>query len=304
MKIKIISILLSLLSLSLLLWNCSSPQEPTSKSKDISKKPGAFSFIYLDGLSKDNYLKKTQSAYFDLGDLKASRDYYFILKNIGENPITDITLETDNEQFEISPQAIDTLNADTLESFLPIIRISAIHGIALNGVGSRDLLPMGINIANIDINGKTIDIDEEEILVNTSSSLEVNALLMDIELVYNQTTLDLTHPPLTSGGPQWAYLGLLNGFIYPWDAVLQIQNTGNIEIIVTHYDFWDSNWPVGAFTLLPNESSNINLNVWPDNEYYKAGVIEIDGNNTITDIERLRPWENGKVYIYLEQVNN
>ncbi len=301
---KIINNILFCLFLGIIIWKCTSPSEPNDVSKDILKKPGKLSFIYLDGLSKDNNLNDIQLSHFDLGDLRASRDYYFILKNTGENPITDISLETDNEQFEISPQYIDTLKADTLESFLPIIRISAIHGIALNGVGTRDLMPKGINITNIDINGNTLNSNEEEIIVNTSAVLEVSALVMDIDLFYDQTILDLTHPPLTTGGPAWAYIGLLNGFIYPWNAILQIRNTSNIEITVKHYDFWDSSWPVRTFTLNPDESSEINLNTFPDNENFKSGVLELDGDNTITDIRRLRPWDNGKVYIYVEQYNN
>jgi hypothetical protein len=274
-------------------------------NNNMINSPGKLSFVYMKGLAKEStdFLNiNTQNAVtFDLGDIKASRDFYFLLKNTGGSDITNITLESDHSMFQISPATIDTLIPDSLFSFVAVIRISAIHGVALDGVGPTDLMPMDENRANISINGTTTNENEETIEVSFEATLIVNALVMDIELSYNQTILDIAKPIQVTASGEWPAIGWVRAYRYPFDATLQITNNGNVDIDVKLYDSWDASSPIATFILSPNSSSDLILNVHWDNPAVKEGMLVLDGNNTITDVERLQPSEDGRVYLYLEQ---
>src|SRR5688572_12442124 len=100
-----------------LLSNCS--EDDVAK-----KKSGYFTLSHMDVPSAGRVQSVLEmEADFDLGALKASREFLFMLGNGGESPITDITLTTNDPAFVVSPERIATLNDinTTSNSIIPLI---------------------------------------------------------------------------------------------------------------------------------------------------------------------------------------
>lgn len=80
------------------------------------KKPGYFVLAELNN-NKSSTLESSKSisaSNFDFGDLKASKEFFFLLVNGGDEPIFNITLSTDNSQFDVNPSQLDELAGGTI----------------------------------------------------------------------------------------------------------------------------------------------------------------------------------------------
>ena len=100
-----------LLGLGLIMLSCKKDNEVVTTNK-----PGYFVLTELRNNLKSaeipQSLKTGQSGY-DLGEVKASREFSFILTNGGNQPIFDIKMITDNRSFTISPNEIPVLEGNT-----------------------------------------------------------------------------------------------------------------------------------------------------------------------------------------------
>jgi hypothetical protein len=67
--------------LPMFILSCNTPN-PTA-IPDHSSAPGIIALSYLNGLGKVT-ADQAVSTSFDLGDIKASRDFYFLIRNIGD----------------------------------------------------------------------------------------------------------------------------------------------------------------------------------------------------------------------------
>jgi hypothetical protein len=168
---------------------------------------------------------------FDLGDLHASREYLFLLVNSGETPVTDLRLSSSNPSFTVEPSTIDQLPPQAEAVVLPIIRVAAIHGVSVAGVGTTALLPAGVNTTTLEVSGSTVDADGLTTSLEVQASLRVTAKIMDIELYDGDRRVTLGVP----NGSSSSSLGGL-GFVWGYSTSdPRIVNIGNVEIQVSTY---------------------------------------------------------------------
>jgi hypothetical protein len=259
------------------------------KDNDVieKKKPGYFVVTELKGSlksSNDASIQKTAQSGFDLGDLKASRNFSFILTNGGNQPIFDIILTTDNESFTVSPGEIPSLAGNTQfdsisgSGFIPIISLGIIHGLQLNGVGFADLLPMGINSSVLTITGKTLD-GNDTISISASYDFTVNAKVMDVKFYVNGSEIDLTK--------NYSVIYGATGFVRYYKIEshdFEIENIGNVDIDLTYGS---------AHTLLEQNAKK---------QVFIAGLkyFRLDGHGAITDNSRIQLGNDGIGYFVVD----
>jgi hypothetical protein len=70
---------------------------------------GKFSLNLTSSFKSYTDIKSDDSISFVLDTIKSSRSFYFILNNVGQEDITDISISTDNNRFNISPSNISLL---------------------------------------------------------------------------------------------------------------------------------------------------------------------------------------------------
>jgi len=257
--------------------------------------PGSFVLTELKDYNSDGTniypdIEQGRSG-FDLGDLKASKEFLFLLTNGGSEPIFEIQLETDNNDFVLSPDQIEYLSIDPTygneetTGLIPLLTLGIVHGTQLNGVGYTDLLSMGGNSANMTISGKTY-YGGDIIDISSTYSVEIFAKIMDIKIYCNGNELDLTD----TDGSTSSNLGGL-GFIRYYHTnsdQIEIENTGNTEIKI-YYGYEDN--LSNSLTLLPGESGNATL-VFGETIYFM-----FDSDGTITDDQRLQLGNDGNAYL-------
>ncbi len=295
LKILLMSYIFTVMSF--IISSCENPNKPKETDEGITFSPGRLSLVKIDGIEKT--LLKTFEAtnedtpIFNLGDLKASRDFYFFLKNTGGTAVTDITIESNNAHFDVTPEEISILEPDSLTTIIPIIRVSTLHGTALDGIGYVDLMPMNESRTVISITGTTTDENEVNIPISLFVELIINALVMDVELFDGDSIIDLTTPE----GSRSSNLGGL-GFIraYTYSSIPKILNTGNIPITASVYYGDVDKYVLGSIG--PNDTLVVNLPDYHGGEK-SHGIIEIDGDNTIADNDRLQLGNNGMAYFWL-----
>jgi hypothetical protein len=283
-------LLLSLISL-LIIGSCT--KENDQQISNV-RKPGSFKLIEIR--NSKNLLNKsindTNTSNFNFGNLKASKEFYFLLTNTGDEPIYDISLTSKNPAFTVSPSDISSIAGGLLFSneentgLIPMINIGVIHGIQLNGVGYTDLLAMGLNTSTLKITGKTLN-NEDTIQISKSVSLTVNAKIMDIKLYTNSSEIDLTSPQGLSV-PGFGGLGSIKYYIVNSSSTVSIKNIGNVPIDVHFSNTFNGfnnliSIPISDSISLPTLSGN---DIW----------FELDGDGTITDENRLQLGNNGKSY--------
>lgn len=241
---------------------------------------------------------------FNLGYVKASREFFFVLGNGGDNPIFDITLETSDPNFIISPTAISNLNGvdSPSGSIIPIVSLGVVHGTHINGVGFTDILQMGINEAVVIIKGKTIE-NGDTIELESRFNFVVDAKVMDIKMSENEEEIDLLDVTITTSGvPNAGGLGAVPGYIVPLSArSVNIKNTGNVDMTITSRSL-DAQDFSNEIEVAPNESAEINLLPANHEELaYTMMVITIDGHGTIADNNRIKMGNDGKGYFIVSR---
>jgi hypothetical protein len=273
-----------------------------SCNKDEPKKetPGYFVITELTN-SESSSLKSTKStstSSFDFGDLKASKEFFFLLMNGGDKPIFNISLSTDNSQFSIRPTQVNKLSGGILlnnavnTGIIPILTLGITHGINLNGVGYVDLLPMGANVSVLTITGQTID-NGDTIEISNSFDISVNAKVMDIELYEGSDKINMEnrtgYAALPIGG-----LGFVSYYSIYDSSMISIKNTGNVDI-----DLYYGNVEAQDNHILISQSDSVSFK--PSDSY---AVIVLDGNGTITRYSKIPIGDDGKGYFCLIKDNH
>ncbi len=229
---------------------------------------------------------------FSLGTIKASREFYFLITNGGDEPIVDIQLTTGDEAFIISPDRIESLpgrtGTDDLDhpTVIPILTLGVLHGLQLNGVGYTDLLEMGSNSSYIYISGKTLD-QGETITIADEFTIGINACVMDIALSCYGSELDLTE----WDGAVSSNMGGLGFVRYykVYEDQVEIKNTGNVDIEVFHGDD-DRTIHSNHFTLVPGDTETIGL-------YDNLIFLKLDSEGTMADDQRIQLGNDGNGYL-------
>jgi hypothetical protein len=235
-------------------------------------------------------------AAFDFGSLKGSRDFYFILENTGESAIENVVLTSSNPAFAVMPSAISVIEPASGDSadvgLLPVVRIGVNHGTSLEGVGFTELLPPGENVALITISGTTAE-DDEVIDVGLEVTLTVDAQILDLDLFCDEELIEFETSDATFGTIPYGGMQSLPGYFC--DGQWVIMNTGTVDFTVQSYDLV-THEPLETLACAPEESIAISDLSEPESP---AVVIEIDGDNTVSDGERHIVGNNGNIYFVI-----
>lgn len=260
-------------------------------------KPGNFILTELKSPSLKSAQIDSVKTHFSLGDLKASKEYFFILSNGGDEPIYDVEFRSDNPAFQIFPEKISELaGSDKSSSMIPLLSLNVIHGIQLNGVGYTELLPMNLNSATITVTGRTKE-NGNVVKVSSTFSFNVNAQIMDIVLFKDSKEVDL-YKPSAFVSSNLGGLGFVRLFNIS-SGKTTIKNNGNVDISVVAYVQDPVNYQMvksEATPLLKGHS----VDLTPQNG---LTIFELDSDGTITNDERIQLGNNGNGYfgIYVTQ---
>jgi len=254
--------------------------------------PGYFKVSQVQSASANGRQKESvqtgPSVTFDLGKIKVSQEFYFLLENGGDSPIFDIKLSVDHAAVSVSPKTITTLNSSETGNIIPLVKIGFTHGLRLNGVGYADVLPMGSNAATLTITGKTM-INGDTTSLQTQISLSVFAELMDIEWYDDQTPLAVDGPHVVTS------------------SVAKLKNTGNVDILVHMSRFSvvprandqgvDDETTFRDFVLTPGQIESLPLRhvlYGPTAYFPDRYILVLDGNGTTVNFNRLSLTPDGK----------
>ncbi len=261
---------------------------------------GQISLVRMDGLGSAKSVstpgageaREALTASFDLGPLKASQNYFFMLQNGGSADVTGLALSTNAPAFTISPASIAVLPASGA-STIPILRLGVLHGVALDGVGKAALLAAGDSTGTLHIEGQSAGAT-----VALDADMKVTAKVMDAEISVDGKALDLAHPGVINDTDQFTGEGPYAMFPGPASATIAVKNTGNVVLDVStkygagnHFEPWGAPKALnpGDSVTLPYDASKI----LPQGPF----SIRLGGENAIASPERLLQSSTGFVYV-------
>lgn len=237
---------------------------------------------------------------FDLGSVKASREFYFLLANGGDTDITNVELSTNNPAFIISPASISLLPAESSEAnaLIPMVSLGIEHGPKLNGVGYTQLLPMGENTATLTITGRTV-VNDEVVLVESTFTFTVDAKTMDITLYNGEEEINYDNAPAQYSGFEFdSELPAIPGYDFTPDN-FSIKNTGNVPVTLQIIYSYIEN-ETSELELAPNEITAVIFPPTPTNYY--VTLIKVDGEGTVTNRSRLKQGVDGLGYVIVQKM--
>jgi hypothetical protein len=276
---------------------CQHPNSP-APTPDTDQ-PGYFSLTQLQGLQKTVATTATGTNTIDLGDLHSTTNYYFLLTNSGGHCITNIHLSVSDTSFIIYPTSIDSLTVGLgTQSMVPIVKLTAVHGIGAQGLGNAPLMSPGIHQVQINVTGTTKhnNTDTNTSLIVTA---QVNALIMDIDMHTDKMNIDVGGYTSTSGGIRLDGYYIVSLPLYftqdSADSIIHIINTGNVILNIKSFGFYGDGSLADSSSYLLNISDST-IFIKPPNEYL---AFQLNSNNTIGDPNRFQPQSNGKAYFLI-----
>ncbi|TAF77537.1 MAG: hypothetical protein EAZ53_02465 [Bacteroidetes bacterium] len=268
------------------LVSCSKSTDPSVSGK------GSFELVQAGNSARMEASANTQTETFELGDIRASKTFNFVLANNGGQTIENIKIISNNANYEMSPTTITKLDPKTKAGLTPIISLGVIHGSAINGSALSTLLTKGENTAQITITGTTTNEKGVKEDVNMFAKFNSSAKIMDIAIIHDNKNLRLDtlvgNQLLASnlGG-----LGLIRSYCINTND-FKIKNTGNVSITINYGT--NSNGPLSSSkTINPEDEAAFTL---PTNLLFNAFYFEIDGSNTISYDKRLQLGNTKKAY--------
>ncbi|HET6558772.1 MAG TPA: hypothetical protein VFG54_15745 [Prolixibacteraceae bacterium] len=284
--------IVSLFILIIVLFSCKVEIEDV-----VQPKPGNFILTELKSPTLKSAPIDSVKTQFSLGDIKASKEYFFILSNGGDEPIYDVEFISDNPAFKIFPEKISELpGAGKSNTMIPLLSLNVIHGMQLNGIGYTDLLPMNLNSATITVTGKTTE-NGTVVDVSSAFSFNVNARIMDIVLYKDSKEVDL-YKPSAFVSSNLGGLGFVRLFNIS-SGKTTLKNNGNVDISVVAFTQDPVNYQMVKGEASPLLKGN-SLELTPQNG---LTIFELNSDGTITNDERIQLGNNGKGYfgIYVTQ---
>lgn len=224
---------------------------------------------------------------YGLGDLKASRTISFLIGNSGTNAINNITITSSSDYLSFTPSTFQVLEGADSANF-ELFEIGIEHGIAINGIGYVDILPMGNNSPTFTVSGTR----EGGETISSTYQLTFNAKVAAFELIIGGVTKDFSTP---QGRPNNPYGGLnTSDAFYSNNNTVKLQNTGNVELILRLLGHDSYNTLYSTYTVPQGQSVTINTPLSPFNQW-----VEVDGNNAVFDFNVYDVGNNGKAYFEL-----
>lgn len=280
----------------------------TGPTVTLSPSSGAFGLSQMKGLAKKQAvtgIRDAGNAQFNLGKIKASTGFYFLLYNVGAAPITQIALDIDNEAFSVFPATIDSLLPGGDVGMLPIVKVSAYHGTPFDGVGNRPLLPKGDNPFTLSISGHSKTADGQDTVIELDAFMELEALVFDYTF---EAASGIQH----SGGSIGDFSNYPDITGKQWDGirpecsedeVITFSNTGSEQFRVRVFKplapsatgiyemvlYLDTLLAVAASIDLPIEGDGKSREV--------SYNLVIYGNNTIADPAKIKLDDDGNSYM-------
>jgi hypothetical protein len=301
MEVFMFSRILGVGIIALAMLSCNEVTNPISPAKPLTTShfvPASLSLVPMSGLGKAAIISgiaglknSSDSMSFDLGGIKASRDFYFEIRNTGTVDVTNIEIASSNPQFTISPQTLAVLRPQDSSQVSMILRVSTVHGVALDGTGFTEVMNAGTNTSQVSLSGQTRDANDAPVAASASATLKVNAKLLDIKLLASTGVVDLTKPVM-HGNSSLGGLGWLPMYYCPGSAATMV-NTGNVAI---RYTYFIQDVAISA----PGTLDVGDTLVVPASMYSTNGncTIGLDGNNTIADHNKFTIGNDGSVYLF------
>ena len=291
---------------------------PTSIHTQVSTSNimGAFSVSLVKGLqklTKSSSPADTGTTRFDLGDLKSSSSFYFLVSNAGTIPITNVTISISSSfldsgtgfvqdtaslrNISVSPNAISTLEPMLVTSAL---KLDIVHGNTLNGVGWTSLLKQGQHEAVMLLSGSTKemtittsvtgqdtsrDTTYKDTIVSTKCRIAFYAKIMDASFAFDSTLIDSSLWQIMTGGIGTPHIdSLFMNF-----RSMQIKNTGNVPIILTvSQDSSIGGTNIRIYNLKDtlDAGSTVSFPIQQNIASLMFLELSLDGGNTIADITK------------------
>lgn len=290
-------------SVSLLIWGCENPSTDDTDLIPSSTSQGQLVLTPLEGMGRlvnHQSLSKASdgdTVDFDLGPIKASKNFYFILKNTGGTAITDISINSNNSDFTVSPAQIGILQPDSISSIVPILSIGAMHGTALDGIGFIEIMEAGINSTLISIAGITSNDTSDAIQVGITANMLVEALVVDIRVFNQGGEIDLANP-------RYLEEGIFDGVNVPLPQYscadsFSVINTSNVAITVSEWA--GLSYQMGYLRehiLAIGDTLRGRMETDLGSGYYQH-FLQFSAEGTIVNPERLRIATNGAAHLWL-----
>jgi hypothetical protein len=276
--------------------------EQTTTLNPQSGKFGLSSMGKLEKRSADAAVLAGSQVTFNLGKIKGSSGFFFLLYNVGMTPITNVTLSIENPAYSVFPSSMDTLIPGSDVGMLPVVKIAAFHGTPYDGVGTRPLLPMGNNKFVLHISGNSKTTAGKDTVIALDAEMNLDALIMDLSI--NGMNGKLT--PAPEGGVNTSEVASIESGITKvsnystkckGDSIITIRNAGNVPLHCKIYSSSNitatNNYTVVkvADTVIASGSEMKQSIYSSDNS--QAYYLVASGENAVVDPATLRLNDNG-----------
>lgn len=286
------------------------PATGPDKTVTVNPDAGRFGISHIEGLGMqraDASVKEGENIRFNLGTIKGSTAFFFLLYNVGATPITDVTLSTGTSSFSVYPNSMDTLIPGSDIGMLPIVKISAFHGTPLDGIGTRPVLPMGKNSTELTITGHTKTAAGADTVVELTAQLNLEASVMDFGISMMNGPVNLTKPGSYSLHTFPSKPELSNKWMNDFntycssDSILQFSNTGNTALHVQVFYFgqtpeFKEEFYKGIDTVVTTAGSLRMVYEQSATVLTSSILIIASGNNTVCNPSHLLQNDDGSCY--------
>lgn len=225
---------------------------------------------------------------YGIGDLKASRTISFLIGNSGTNAINNITITSSSNYLSFTPSTFQVLEGADSANF-ELFEIGVEHGVAINGIGYVDILPMGANSPTFTVTGTR----ESGETISSTYQLTFNAKVAAFELIVGGTTKDISVGDSNGTSP---YGNLNNAkYFYSNNQSIEIRNIGNVDLnvrLLGHFDNINSLY--STYTIPQSQTVTINTPLTPYNQW-----VEVGGSNTVFNFDLYDVGTNGRAYLEL-----
>lgn len=296
---KIYSKLLLLMTFVTFLGGCSALQKEAGINNPSDTKPPANgSFIMraqTNGVTEttpasngiqqaivsNSVIEKT----YGLGDLKGSRTISFLIGNSGTNAINNITITSSSDYLSFTPSTFQVLEGADSANF-ELFEIGIEHGVAINGIGYVDILPMGSNSPTFKVTGTR----ESGETISSTYQLTFNAKVAAFELIIGGVNKDISVGDSSGTSP---YGNLNNAkYFYSNNQSIEIKNIGNVDLSVRLLGHFDNiNFIYSTYNIPQSQTLTLNSPLNPYNQW-----VEIGGSNAVFDFNLYDVGTNGRAY--------
>lgn len=277
--------------IAIVLGSCSKTEDTSIPSK------GSFELVQAGNSARLEAGASAQTEIFELGDVRASKTFNFVLANNGGQTIENIKIMSDNANFEMSPATITKLDPKTKAGLTPIISLAVIHGSAINGSAISTLLPKGDVSSQITITGTTTTESGTKEEVSMFAKFNASSKVMDLAIIHDNKNIKMF--PANGGmGTNLGGLGFMRSYNVNSDD-FKIKNTGNVAFTI-NYGTENNGTFTSTVVVKPSEESSFSLAGVPQTGF----IFEIDGTNTVASDNRLQLGNNKKAYLNVWNVSS